>query len=456
MPVLEFLRQYTLREYTAVLVVALIGAAGVVFMLNAASGGTASSTGDILLKRQTAARTAPASVRSAEAEQAAAAAARAKRARLLAERRRIREQRAQRAARRAALLAEARARNAAAPPDGGAQHAAARRDGSHPGREPHAEPRSTAEARRGPGTEADPQEVRNDRRRGRQLRRLRLTHPENRRAIGYGERPPSPQAGMDSERVALMDSFYDAFRRRDVRALLELCHDDVEVYKAPGVVDMVAALTPRGRDRVEGYLEGWLESWDAYEPTLQELRTSGDQVVALVQVHSRGRGSQFDLERGDGRRLHAARQQDRQHAPVREPRRGAQSTCRVTGQASAAAAARFQAFLLAALDGVDRPLDAAVRGAVSMYDFAQDHPADARLLAELDELNRPVEEQLTALSRRLFGNSGPTALERTTFAVVDIPHGAVRRHLLAGTTPPPALRAWIEAAVRSTLKDPAS
>lgn len=108
----------------------------------------------------------------------------------------------------------------------------------------------------------------------------------------------------------------------------------------------------------------------------------------------------------------------------------------MTGQASAAAAARFQAFLLAALDGVDRPLDAAVRGAVSMYDFAQDHPADARLLAELDELNRPVAEQLAALSRRLFGNSGPTALARTTFAVVDIPHGAVRRHLLAGTSPP--------------------
>ena len=80
---------------------------------------------------------------------------------------------------------------------------------------------------------------------------------------------------MDRDRVALMDSFYDAFRRRDVHALLELCDDDVEVYKAPGVVDMVAALTPRGRDRVEGYLEGWLDSWDAYEPTLQELRTLG-------------------------------------------------------------------------------------------------------------------------------------------------------------------------------------
>jgi AcrR family transcriptional regulator len=136
-----------------------------------------------------------------------------------------------------------------------------------------------------------------------------------------------------------------------------------------------------------------------------------------------------------------------------------------------AAVRRFQASFLAALDGMDCPADAAVGAAVSMYDFAREQPADARLLAalrredlfeaagssplrdELEQLNRPVEEQLAALSRRLFGNAGPTALQRTTFAVVDIPHGAVRRHLLAGTSPPPALRTWIETAVRSTLKD---
>ena len=100
---------------------------------------------------------------------------------------------------------------------------------------------------------------------------------------------------MDREQAALIDTFYDALRRRDVSAVLELCHDDVEVYKAPGVVDMVAALTPRGRDRVESYLEGWLESWDTYDPTLEELRPSGDDLIALVKVHSRGRGSQFDL-----------------------------------------------------------------------------------------------------------------------------------------------------------------
>jgi hypothetical protein len=110
-PVLEFLRQYTLREYTAVVAVALMGAAGVVLMLSAASGGTAGS-GETLLKRETATR-APSPTSSADAAHAASVERAKERARLLAERRRIRALRAQRAARRAAVLAQARAKSAA-------------------------------------------------------------------------------------------------------------------------------------------------------------------------------------------------------------------------------------------------------------------------------------------------------------------------------------------------------
>ena len=100
MPVLEFFRQYSLREYTAVLAVALIGSAGIVFMLNAA--GAAPTSGETLaLKRETA-RLAPGSVRSVEVEALAAARKAKERAHILAERRRIAAMRAERAARRAA------------------------------------------------------------------------------------------------------------------------------------------------------------------------------------------------------------------------------------------------------------------------------------------------------------------------------------------------------------------
>jgi len=101
---------------------------------------------------------------------------------------------------------------------------------------------------------------------------------------------------MESPHAGLLARFYEALTRRDVDALMELCHEDVEVYKAPGVVEMVSALTPRGRPGVAHWLEGWLASWDLYEPQVHELRGSGDEVVALTAVRSRGRGSQFDLE----------------------------------------------------------------------------------------------------------------------------------------------------------------
>ncbi len=107
MPVLEFLRQYTLREYTAVLAVALIGSVGVVFMLNAA--GAAPSGGETLaLKRETARSAPPGSVRSVEAEALAGARKAKEREHILAERRRIEAMRAARAARRAAVAARAR------------------------------------------------------------------------------------------------------------------------------------------------------------------------------------------------------------------------------------------------------------------------------------------------------------------------------------------------------------
>jgi ketosteroid isomerase-like protein len=102
---------------------------------------------------------------------------------------------------------------------------------------------------------------------------------------------------MDDQRADLIDRFYEAFSRRDVDGVLDLCHEDIEIYTDPDVVEMVSALTPRGRERVAQYLRGWLDSWDMYQPRVSDLREAGDHlVVALVEVHARGRGSQFDIE----------------------------------------------------------------------------------------------------------------------------------------------------------------
>jgi hypothetical protein len=100
MSVIELLRAYTLREYAVILVMAVLGGLGLVFLLSSMGGGTPS--GETLLKREAPARKVTASVNFVEANAAAKAraqAAAARRARLAAERRRIIAERAVRRAR---------------------------------------------------------------------------------------------------------------------------------------------------------------------------------------------------------------------------------------------------------------------------------------------------------------------------------------------------------------------
>src|SRR3954447_6349801 len=99
-----------------------------------------------------------------------------------------------------------------------------------------------------------------------------------------------------AENVALLRRFYESFNQGDLDAVLELCSEDVEVYKDPEVVEMVAAFTPRGRERVAQYLRGWLDSWDAYQARPREFVESGDDVAAVVRLRARGRGAQFQIE----------------------------------------------------------------------------------------------------------------------------------------------------------------
>jgi AcrR family transcriptional regulator len=132
---------------------------------------------------------------------------------------------------------------------------------------------------------------------------------------------------------------------------------------------------------------------------------------------------------------------------------------------------RSQASFVAATEKGDAK-EAAVAAALSIFDFCQEHPADARLLAsygreellgitpagpladELDEINRPVKRAVTALAKRLYGKSSRPALDRTLLVVFDLPYGATRRHLLSGHELQPRLRQDLETAVRAVIDKP--
>jgi AcrR family transcriptional regulator len=131
---------------------------------------------------------------------------------------------------------------------------------------------------------------------------------------------------------------------------------------------------------------------------------------------------------------------------------------------------RSQASFLAALEQED-PGAAALAAAQSILDFCEQNPADARLLVsfrredlirtapsgqlaeELEELNRPVETAVVALARRLYGRATRATLNRTLLAVFDLPYGAARRYLIAGTKLPAGLRDDLARAVTAVLEE---
>jgi AcrR family transcriptional regulator len=132
---------------------------------------------------------------------------------------------------------------------------------------------------------------------------------------------------------------------------------------------------------------------------------------------------------------------------------------------------RSQARFLEPLSADADPIEAAVAAGLAIHDFAWQEPADARLLAALRredlvgevtdpallvalrEVNDPLRAALTALARRLYGRATRDTVERTTCAVVDLPQGAIRRHLVGGVAVPGGVRAQLTAAIRAALPD---
>src|SRR5215208_2962356 len=91
----------------------------------------------------------------------------------------------------------------------------------------------------------------------------------------------------------VLKRFYEAINEEDVDAAMNLCDRTVEVYMPPNVVSAVA---PRGHRDVSEYLREFMGSWHMYRPEPEDFVSSGDEVVALVHLRARGKGSRFEIE----------------------------------------------------------------------------------------------------------------------------------------------------------------
>jgi AcrR family transcriptional regulator len=128
-------------------------------------------------------------------------------------------------------------------------------------------------------------------------------------------------------------------------------------------------------------------------------------------------------------------------------------------------AAAFQAAFFERL-ATAPPQDAGLAAALYMAQRVREHPLEARLLLlhrredfvdrgwppalrrRAQQLGRQVQTELRAFSRRLCGRDDARTVRIVTYAVLEAPLAAVRRHVAANESPPP----YVDALIRVTFE----
>ena len=98
---------------------------------------------------------------------------------------------------------------------------------------------------------------------------------------------------MSQENVEIVRHLYESgLIDRDPEELLKLATPDIEYVNPPYAVEPGVR---RGLVAVAQAMRGFAEPWDESRHELRELYDGGDIVVAAVNWHIRGRGSEREL-----------------------------------------------------------------------------------------------------------------------------------------------------------------
>jgi ketosteroid isomerase-like protein len=102
---------------------------------------------------------------------------------------------------------------------------------------------------------------------------------------------------MSQENVEIVRAIYDAVNRDDWDTAFRNAHANFELTLDERFLD---AGPHRGRGKVQGVLQDQQSAFDAWVVEPEQLRESGDQVVAIVRVRLRPKGSSADFEIRNG------------------------------------------------------------------------------------------------------------------------------------------------------------
>ena len=99
--------------------------------------------------------------------------------------------------------------------------------------------------------------------------------------------------GGESQNVASVRRFVDAFNRRDFDALAADLGPEVELHEWP---EAPGAQSYRGPDGVRRAIENWFESWEWMQVEIEDLEAREARVLVTLYQRAQGRGSTAEVE----------------------------------------------------------------------------------------------------------------------------------------------------------------
>lgn len=98
---------------------------------------------------------------------------------------------------------------------------------------------------------------------------------------------------MSQEDVELVRAAYKAWNDRDMDAALSFADPNIEVVQDSQIP---GATTAKGRDEFRAWLEGFYDTWERFELSVQDVRQVGDRIVVVAQVRALGRTTGVPVE----------------------------------------------------------------------------------------------------------------------------------------------------------------
>jgi ketosteroid isomerase-like protein len=104
---------------------------------------------------------------------------------------------------------------------------------------------------------------------------------------------------MSQENVEIVRRIYAAATRRDAAAVFALYDPEVELDASRiGVSNRPSGADAyHGHDGLRDFFREWHEAWGEVEYDYEELIDAGEQVIAVVTRHARGRASGIEVVR---------------------------------------------------------------------------------------------------------------------------------------------------------------